>query len=199
MTSLSTLARRWWPALSLAVNIFFVTVLVVHWLGGPPGPPPRGGPGGPGGPPSPLSVIEWIARDLSEADRQALHQAVAEQGITNASRPPSFEKLLERIRQTLRAEPFDPAALAAVLKDGLDVRDVFDQAVSRAIVAGASAISPEGRRKLADWRPPRPHFRGLPGEPGGPPPPPFGGDDRDGPPPPPPPFGGEEGGPPPPR
>ena len=53
-------------------------------------------------------------------------------------------------------QPFDPAQLRAALTEIRTVRPVYEQAMGEIYLNGASAMSPEGRIKLADWPAPRP-------------------------------------------
>jgi hypothetical protein len=55
----------------------------------------------------------------------------------------------------LRAEPFEPASLRTALAEVRAMRPAYDQLMQEILLTGASAMSPEGRSKLADW-PPRP-------------------------------------------
>ena len=134
--------RRWGFALSLALNIFLLTVIGVHEWHRPHGPPdPRG-------------MLEDIARSLPEADATILRRAFAADPALQQS---PFRKDMDpmaALRQLLRAEPFDPQAFAAALHALHQDRNRFDQALEQALVAAATAMSPEGRRRLADHRGP---------------------------------------------
>jgi uncharacterized membrane protein len=158
MTERSKPRSRWALPLSLAINVFLVAVIAVHLWHRPPGPP------GPPGP-DPHHMVDEIARFLPGADATILRDAFASEAVLQQDPRATMEHNMERVREALRADPFDPAALAAVLREGHEARDADDQAIARALLKAATAMSPEGRRLLAEYGGP-PHG---PGGPGGPP------------------------------
>ena len=140
--------RRWALPLSLAVNIFLLTVIVVHeWQR-------------PHGPPDPRRMLEDIARTLPDADAVQLRRAFAADPLLQQDPFADGGDPMAAVRAAMRAEPFDPAALKAAITRVHQRHDAFDQALERALVAAATAMSPEGRRRLAD-------HRGPPGPPPG--------------------------------
>ncbi len=168
--------RPWALPLSLAVNVFLVAVIAVHLWHRPPGPP------------GPHHLADEIARFLPPGDADTLRTAFASEPVLQRDPGPAMRSNMARVREALRADPFDPAALAAALEEGHEDRDAGDRAVGRALLKAAIAMSPEGRRVLAEHGG-APHG---PGGPGGPPPHGPGG-------PPPGFFGPPDGGPPPER
>jgi Spy/CpxP family protein refolding chaperone len=147
----------------LALNAFLLAVIAVHETHRPPWPP--GGPHGPGGP---HHIVDRLAGLLSEPDATVLRQAFAAEPLLARSPRQAMGDDRQRMRAALRAEPFDPAALAAAVERGHSERDTFDQAIGRALIKAATALSPEGRRVLAEHGGPP----GPPPEHGGPPEPP---------------------------
>jgi len=94
-------------------------------------------------------VVARAADALPEADGQILRLALKGEGLAPDRRAFDPEALLDQVRTALRAEPFDPAALNALLRKGLADRDAADQAVVRAVVSAATAMSADGRHRLA--------------------------------------------------
>ena len=132
----------WALPLSLAVNVFLVAVIAVHVWHRPPGPP---------GPPGPHHMADEIARFLPTADADALRKAFASEPVLQQDPGPEMRKNMDHVRDVLRADPFDSAALDAALKAGRADRDAGEQAIERALLKAATAMSPEGRRKLAEF------------------------------------------------
>lgn len=155
---------RWALPVSLALNVFLGTVLVMR----EPGPPPRG-PGG--GPPSPLHLVERLAGELPPADAAILRAAAGRRSQEVEYHHRVWMGMPGRVGTALAAPNFDPEALRAVLAEGRQAHRAEDDAIAEVIIEAASAMSAEGRQAIARWRPPHP--------PGGRPPPP-----ADGPPPP---------------
>ena len=144
--------RQWALPLSLAVNVFLLTVIGVHEWHRPHGPP------------GPRHMMEDIARNLPEADAAILRQAFAAEPLLQREPGRGDHDPMSSVRAAMRSEPFDPEALKAAFAALHENRGGFDQALERALLAAATAMSPEGRRRLAD-------HRGPPGPPPGPPPP----------------------------
>jgi len=156
MTPIAKSFSRWALPLSVSLNVFLIAVAGVHeWH--------QAG-HGPGGPPGPERMIEHLARHLPPADAEALRQAFAAEPALLRDDHRFMDEDMAKVREAMRAEPFDPAALAAALDHGHQIRDAHDQAIGRALVKAATAMSPAGRRQLADHGPGGPH-----GPPPGPP------------------------------
>lgn len=91
-----------------------------------------------------------IEKSLSDADRAAFRQAL-EAGRTG------FDPLLRAMRQSpdlvaaaLRREPFDAAALRGAMAEGRERWRAFSTVYENSLVDGFAAISPEGRRRIAE-------------------------------------------------
>jgi Spy/CpxP family protein refolding chaperone len=61
------------------------------------------------------------------------------------------------MRAALRAEPFNPEALRAGMADARAARVKLDEAFQDVVATASAAMTPEGRRTLADWTPHRRH------------------------------------------
>ena len=68
----------------------------------------------------------------------------------------ALNKAYEGAQAALRTEPFDPAALRAALAEARAARPAYDQVMQDILLTGASAMSVEGRKRLADWPSSRP-------------------------------------------
>ncbi len=137
--------RQWALPVSVACNIFLCAVIGVHqWhhMGHPPGPP------------SPQHMADELARLLSEADGKVLREAFASEPELQRDRWRMEWDNMEQIRKALRADPFDPGALEAAFRQGHAGRDAADQALGRVLLKAASAMSSDGRHRLADHRGP---------------------------------------------
>lgn len=117
---------------SLGLNLF-----LGGWIAGraflPHPPPPPPGPGG---------LLERLTRHLSPADAAILRGAF-EPDPRGRDRQ---HALHARVAALLRAEPFDPQALAAAFAEDHAARGDFGQKLA----AAAARLSPEGRRQLAE-------------------------------------------------
>jgi len=149
-TSLSRRPRRWMPIaliVSLAANMFLGGLIVSHV--GRFGPPP-------GGPPSPERFIEHLASTLPPDDGAVLRQALEANRETLAEEHRMHEAMPSRVRTALLAEPFDPNALISVFTDTDQRERDLRVRVQRALAAAAAEMSPEGRRRMAEFRPKKP-------------------------------------------
>lgn len=137
---------RWLLPASLAVNAFLGGLMVSQWRKPDIPPPPR-----------PERMIEEMAETLPTADAAILRQSFAARAAKAEHRSRNPEEMFLKISAALKAEPFDPQALAAIFRDGRKTRDAIDDSIEGALVDAATKMSAEGRHKLADWhpRPPR--------------------------------------------
>lgn len=132
-------------AASLALNLFLGGVVAGRLIG-PPGHGPRGGP------PSPERMIEDMAGALGPEDARVLRAEFAA-----VPRPTlDFDAAREPIARALRADPFDPDAFKAAIVHAEGLADQGKAAVLNAVVSAIGKMSIDGRRRLADWRPPGP-------------------------------------------
>lgn len=166
MTMQITLPRWVLPA-SLLLNVFFAGVIVALALPMLFGPPPRP----PHGPHDPLAMADRMAETLPPADAAILRAAFAQQTDALRAAHRQMESFPDRVRDALDAEPFRIDALAAVFADGRATRVAIEDAISASILDAAATMSPDGRHRLADWRPGGPGRLPPPPGPDGPPPP----------------------------
>lgn len=113
--------------------------------------PPFGGP--PPGPPGPMRLLEHMAERLPPDDAALLRAAI------EGNRPEMDElarrhrEFPDRIRTVLLAEPFDPQALARLFEEQDRREAQVRDHVQSVLIKVAAAMSPEGRRRIAEFRP----------------------------------------------
>ena len=145
-------SSRWLLIGSLALNLFFVGTIVSlaarHYvMPAQPAATER--------PRSAAARIERLAAPLPAADAEKLRAAFRARASAAEGARDALNKAYERAQAVLRAEPLDAAALRATLAEARAVRPAYDQIMQEILIAGASAMSAEGRAKLADWPSPR--------------------------------------------
>ena len=159
---------------SVGLNLFLVGTIVPRWfhhmppgghpMQGPdmPGPGPEGfdkmgdrGPGGPGGPGGPADVFRRALDKLPEADATILKAHFGENFETLAEKGKEMRKRVDRIRELIRAEPFDAAALRTAFEAAASDRATFETEQMEAFLTVLGKLSPEARKLLAELPPPR--------------------------------------------
>jgi uncharacterized membrane protein len=129
---------------SLALNLFFVGAWAAltwrHY-------------GQHHGPWTPQTRIERLAAALPAADADKLRAEFRTHAADIEAATRSFQQAQRRMREVLRADPFDPEALRARMADARAARLKLDEALQDVIATASAAMTPEGRRKLADWTP----------------------------------------------
>ena len=100
--------------------------------------------------------LDRIATTLPERDAQIMRSFIRAQTAKVVAAQANLRVSQEDLRTSLRAEPFNPAAVRAAMAETSAARDNYDQVLQEVIASSAAKMSPEGRSKLADWPPPRP-------------------------------------------
>lgn len=136
-------APRWLVFGSLALNLFFIGIAAALLIRGP-------------APPSDRSVgarIERLAEILPPADGDRLRaQFQADRAAVDRARA-GYERARDGIREVLRREPFDAAALQDAMNRTRAARQDFDVVLQGVLAKAAAAMSPAGRQRLAEWPP----------------------------------------------
>jgi uncharacterized membrane protein len=137
------IARRWRIGLvvSLALNLFLVGVVGV-WavkplFRGPPSQPEMG------------RVIDRMANRLQPGDAAILRGAYDKRRDRVAKLSVDLREAREKMRRSLRADPFDPAALEEAMGGVRHTRTEFEETLQDIVREGAAAMSSDGRRMLA--------------------------------------------------
>jgi uncharacterized membrane protein len=104
---------------------------------------------------TPAMRIERLAAALPAGDAEKIRAEFrAHMGAIEAATA-AFREAQHRMRDALRAEPFNPDALRAAMADARAARGKLDEALQNVIATASAGMTPEGRRKLADWTPNR--------------------------------------------
>jgi len=145
-------SSRWLLIGSLALNLFFICTLgslaVRHYLLSPqPAAIER--------PRTAAARIERLAAPLPPADAQTLRATFRTRPSEAEDARAALNRAFERIQAALRTQPFDSARLRAALAEVRTARPVYELVMQEVYLAAASAMSPQGRSKLADWPAPR--------------------------------------------
>ncbi|MDO8604982.1 MAG: periplasmic heavy metal sensor [Phaeospirillum sp.] len=143
--------RRWVLPLSLALNVFLATIVVMH--------PPHHRPG----PAPPAMVAAHIAETLPPADGAILLEVFTTHAAAFERSHQLRHSIPARVRAALASPRLDLDALRAVFDENRNASLMMDDALAATLMETASRISDEGRTRLARWEPPRP-----PGAPPGP-------------------------------
>ncbi len=154
---------------SVGLNLFLLGTLVPGWLHRPPERPPHDRllVGGPGGPDGPLGIVRRIADDLPPADAEILRGAFDPASDDFRQLMQGMRQELEQLRSIIGREPFDEAALRKALAEATAARTRFETTQQERLATAIARMSPEGRKRMAEWKGPiRMPLRG-PG-PGGP-------------------------------
>ena len=99
--------------------------------------------------------LDRIATTLPEPDAQIMRSFIRAEAAKVVAAQANLRLSQEDLRTSLRAEPFNPAAVRAAMAETSAARDNFDQVLQDVIASAAAKMSQAGRSKLADWPPPR--------------------------------------------
>lgn len=140
-------APRWLLLGSLALNLFFVGVALAMAIRAP-APPPRWDP-------NVFVRVERLAATLPPADAALLRDAIQANHATINDAQSRYHAARDHIHDTLREEPFKVEDLRAAMAETRAARQSYDQVIQRVFADVAAAMSPAGRRAVADWRNPK--------------------------------------------
>lgn len=105
------------------------------------------------GPPDPERFVERLAATLPEADAAMLRRALADNRDALVADRERHRDMPRKIEAALLAEPFDPQALARVFAETDAQEQPARRRMQQALIEVAAALSPEGRRRMAAFRP----------------------------------------------
>jgi len=146
-------SSRWLLLGSLALNLFFIGTIgalaVRHYvMPAQPAATER--------PRTAAARIERLAAPLPAADAQKLRDAFQAREAAAEGARDALNRAFDRANAALRTQPFDPAQLRAALGEVRTARPGYEQVMQEIYLAAATAMSAEGRAKLADGPSPRP-------------------------------------------
>jgi uncharacterized membrane protein len=141
-------SMRWLLPMSLAMNVLFVGAsgaVALRYTGSVP-----------------LSTVaridhsatdrlDHIAASLPMTDAQVLRLQIRADEEKVASAQADLRLSQEGVRETLRAEPFDLAAMQAAMEQVQVARGNYHMVLHEMIASAAPKMSVVGRNKLADW------------------------------------------------
>lgn len=140
-------ARRWLgPAflVSLAFNLFLVSLIAVPFIKGPPGGgfgPPRGeGP----------MLLQGAFRELPDEDRQEIRRAMREKFREIKPHFREMHQAREALADAIAAEPYDENAVRAAFDEMAKAMAVMSDMGRDAMLESFARLSPEQRQRVAE-------------------------------------------------
>lgn len=97
------------------------------------------------------SHLNQIAASLPADDARIMRAQLRADAVKLAAAQTEVRLSQEAVRNSLRAEPFDPAAVRTAMAETSQARDHFIQLVHNAVATASAKMSPVGRKALADW------------------------------------------------
>ena len=135
-------SSRWLLLGSLALNLFFVGVAFSFAIRAPAAPSWDR---------NVFVRVERVAATLPPADADLLRGQINGNRATIEDTQTKYRTAQDAIRATLRQDPFDAAAMGAVMAKPRAARQNFDQAIQGVFAGAAAQMSSAGRHALADW------------------------------------------------
>jgi len=97
------------------------------------------------------SRLERIAVILPPADSEIMRAQLRDDAEKLAAAQADLRLSQDAVRDSLRAEPFNPDAMRRAMAENRTAHDNFDQVLHDTIAAAAARMSIVGRTKIADW------------------------------------------------
>jgi uncharacterized membrane protein len=95
--------------------------------------------------------LDRVAASLPANDAELMRTQLLADARKLAAAETEVRLSQEAVRDRLRAEPFDPAALRAAMAQTGAAREQFYQILHDALAAVMAKMSDAGRKRLADW------------------------------------------------
>ncbi len=92
-----------------------------------------------------------IAASLPPDDAKIMRTEFHTEAVKLATAEAQIRLSEEAVRDSLRAEPFDPAAVRTAMAQTSAARDNFYQLVHEVVASATTRMSAAGRETLADW------------------------------------------------
>jgi uncharacterized membrane protein len=92
-----------------------------------------------------------IAASLPPGDAMIMREEFRAEAVKLAAAQAQIRLSQEAVRDSLRAQPFDPAAVRMAMAETSAARNDFFQLVHNMVAAATTKMSPTGREMLADW------------------------------------------------
>jgi uncharacterized membrane protein len=142
-------SSRWLLLGSLALNLFFIGIVLAMAVRPAPAPAPSTWD------PDVFVRMERIAQTLPAEDAATLRVQVEANRTTVANAQSTWQSDRDQIREALRQEPFDDAALRSVMARTRADRQTYDQVLQNLFAEASAKMSQQGRLALANWPPNR--------------------------------------------
>ncbi len=97
------------------------------------------------------SRLDRIAASLPPADANIMRTELRTEAEKVAAAQADLRLSQEEVRNSLRADPFDPDAMRTAMADNRAAHENFEQVLHDMIASAAAKMSVVGRNKLADW------------------------------------------------
>ena len=130
---------------SLALNLFFIGVTAALLVRTPTAPPRNV-----------AARIERLAQNLPAADSDTLRGNFTTQRTAIEAARGRYDDARDGIREVLRREPFDAAAMQDAINKARTARQDYDQILQAMLAKAAGEMSASGRKAMAEWPPSSP-------------------------------------------
>lgn len=138
---------------SLGLNLFLGGLMAGRWFSGPPHRPhvaamqgERGAAGEPG------RILQRMASTLPPEHRPAFEAAIAKHHDRVVQAASQAREAREHVRDILRKEPFDRAALDDAFGKLRTSNLALQTEIQVTIADAAAALPPSARQRLTEWR-----------------------------------------------
>jgi len=134
---------RWLLTGSLALNLALVGAMIGAHVSDRKGPPgaEREMQG---------SFVGPYGRALSKEDRRAIRQSLIARGPKLREKRGEMRRIVEEMAQALRADPFDPQAVSAILDRQREVQYRLQDTGREVLIERLTQMTPEARAAFAD-------------------------------------------------
>lgn len=110
-------------------------------------------------------IAQRMFASIPDDQRPILESAFAEQRPNLSAASQAARDAREKVRVALGTEPLDQAALDRAFAELRDRTEEVQKVMHTAIGSAAAKMTPEGRKRLAEWNPEFQRRRGPPGPP----------------------------------
>jgi uncharacterized membrane protein len=92
-----------------------------------------------------------VAASLPESDARIIRAEFRAEAVQLLAAETQMRLSKAAVRESLRAQPFDPAAMRTAMAETNVARDHFYELVHDTVATATAKMSPAGRQMLADW------------------------------------------------
>ena len=137
---------------SLGLNLFLGGLMAGRWFSGPPHRQHAAmqGERGPAGEPG--RILQRMAATLPPEQRPAFEATIAKHRDRVAQAASQAREAREQVREVLRREPFDRAALDNAFEQVRAKNLALQIEIQTTIAEAAAGLPPSARQQLSEWR-----------------------------------------------